>query len=335
LDCKPRSEATSVRVKSIARLPMFLALMAACVSAFAQAIPDPDFDATVKQKTYTKDHPRVVIDEAHQNFHTAGERYKPLAQLLTNDGYEVQPGTEKFQPQTLQAMRVLIVANARGEGATEEGSPSAFTDAECDIVRDWVSGGGSLLLIADHAPFGSAASELSKRFGISMGKGMVFDTANFESEPSIVVFSAEKGQLGDHPIIRGRSAQERIKRIVAFEGQSLRAPGNATPLLKFAPTAYEAENQSQLQLALDAVRGQGTAPKRVPYATPAAGRAQAVAMTLGKGRVVVLGEAAMFSAQILKEPQASSPDFKFGMNTPGNDDKQFALNVVHWLSAAF
>jgi hypothetical protein len=43
----------------------------------------------------------------------------------------------------------------------------------------------------------------------------------------------------------------------------------------------------------------------------------------------------MFSAQILKEPQASSPDFKFGMNTPGNDDKQFALNVVHWLSAAF
>ena len=140
-------------------------LFVASAAAFAQVEVDPDFDATVKVKTYgAKEHPLIVIDEAHNNLHTSEGLYKPLATLLTNDGYTVEAGKEKFQPQTLRAMRVLIVANARGEGATEESSPSAFTDAECDIVREWVSGGGSLLLIADHAPFGTAANDLSKRF---------------------------------------------------------------------------------------------------------------------------------------------------------------------------
>jgi hypothetical protein len=54
----------------------------------------------------------------------------------------------------------------------------------------------------------------------------------------------------------------------------------------------------------------------------------------GKGRVVILGEAAMLTAQISKSTEPSSPDQKFGMNTPGNDDRQFALNILHWLSSA-
>ena len=60
---------------------------------------------------------------------------------------------------------------------------------------------------------------------------------------------------------------------------------------------------------------------------PAAGRSQGLAFTLGRGRVVVLGEAAMLSAQI-GGPQR----FKMGMTVPGNDDRQFALNVLHWLT---
>ena len=331
LDCKPCSKATCRPVKTTVPLLMLLGLLAVSVVSFAQQIPDPDFDVTIKTKTYPKDRPRVVIDEAHHNFHTAGDRYKPLAQLLANDGYDVQPGTEKFQPQTLREVRVLIVANAQGEGATEETSPPAFTDAECDIVRDWVSGGGSLLLIADHAPFGVAAAELSKQFGISMGKGIAFDPVNSEKAPTILVFSAAKGQLGAHPIIQGRTAQERIKRIVTFGGQSLSVRGGAAALLKLDSTAYESENRAELELALASVRAQGNAPLRMTHATPAAGRAQAAALTFGKGRVVILAEAAMLSAQILKQPEG---DVKFGMNTAGNDDRQFALNILHWLSAA-
>ena len=36
-------------------------------------------------------HPRVLFDEAHNNFHTAGGRYKPFAELIANDGYQVIP----------------------------------------------------------------------------------------------------------------------------------------------------------------------------------------------------------------------------------------------------
>ena len=56
--------------------------------------------------------------------------------------------------------------------------------------------------------------------------------------------------------------------------------------------------------------------------TSAAGRVQALALPFGKGRVAIFGEAAMLSAQ----------NRNFGMNYPGTDNKQFVLNVLHWLS---
>lgn len=63
------------------------------------------------------------------------------------------------------------------------------------------------------------------------------------------------------------------------------------------------------------------------------GRAQGLAMTFGRGRVVVLGEAALFSAHVITLPDGDRPvTFKAGMNAPGNDNRQFALNVMHWLS---
>src|SRR5262249_30335777 len=48
-------------------------------------MPDPGFDARVASPTYTATHPKVLIDEAHQNFHTAAGRYKPFADLIGND----------------------------------------------------------------------------------------------------------------------------------------------------------------------------------------------------------------------------------------------------------
>lgn len=61
---------------------------------------------------------------------------------------------------------------------------------------------------------------------------------------------------------------------------------------------------------------------------PAKGHAQGIAMPFGKGRVVMLGEAGMLSAQV--DPLGD----KMGMNRKGNNNRQFALNAVHWLSRA-
>lgn len=56
-------------------------------------------------------------------------------------------------------------------------------------------------------------------------------------------------------------------------------------------------------------------------------------MPFGKGKIVVLGEAALLSAQILRTVDADRRTImKFGMNFPGTDDRQFGLNVMHWLT---
>ena len=56
---------------------------------------------------------------------------------------------------------------------------------------------------------------------------------------------------------------------------------------------------------------------------------QGLTIKFGKGRVVILGEAGLLTAQIDNEGR------KFGMNYSNSDNKQFALNVMHWLSRLF
>lgn len=283
------------------------------LSASAQRIPDPSFDTSVDRPAYRLRHPKVVIDEAHSNFHTAEGRYKPLAEMLRSDGYRVLRGTRKFDRESLEGVRVLVISNATAPDATDEASGPAFTEEECDAVRDWVRAGGALLLIADHTPYGSAAESLAKRFGVDMGRGTVFDPEHgHEQDRTVLTFSRENGLLGSHPILRG------LEVVVAFTGQSLGVPEGGAALLKLGPAAKEAQSVQELQ----ANTGE-----------PVGGRAQAIALTFGRGRVVMVGEAAMFSAQLIRfEHEGKQMEFKMGMNVPGNDDRQLALNIFHWLS---
>jgi hypothetical protein len=304
-------------------------LLVGATASAQQQLADPNFKTTVERPAYPRSHPTVVIDEAHDNFHTADGRYRPFADLLTSDGYEVVRGTRKFAKGSLRGVSVLVIANAgNSAAATDKGAPPAFTDEECDAVRDWVRGGGALLLIADHTPFGAAAETMGKRFGVDMGKGFAYDPDHSEDNPSILVFSRDNGLLGDHPITRGREPGEEVKRVVAFTGQSLGVPAGATILMKLGPAAYEAPGRGEMQEALANKSGPGT------HAVPVSGRAQGLAFRLGKGRVVVMGEAAMFSAQVVRfnDEDGKPQEFQMGMNIPGNDDKQLALNLMRWLS---
>src|SRR5437867_6288671 len=102
----------------------------------------------VERPSFTKRRPRVGIDETHGNFHTREGRYKPFAALMESDGFVVR-AAPPFDAGSLRSLDILVIANAMGE--TRDGARvSAFTSAECDAVREWVRGGGSLLLIADH-----------------------------------------------------------------------------------------------------------------------------------------------------------------------------------------
>jgi len=54
-----------------------------------------------------------------------------------------------------------------------------------------------------------------------------------------------------------------------------------------------------------------------------------VALTFGRGRVVVTGDMGMLSAQLVTENGVTGP---WGMNVPGVDNRQLVLNIVRWLA---
>ena len=297
----------------IMRLVVALLTVLVCLApaAVAQQQADPEFDTSVTRPAY-KNGPRVMFDEAHHNFHTTDGRYKPFVDLLMNDGYNVIRNRQSFVKIRLSGFKILVIANALGaeEDDDEGAANSAFTDEEINAVADWVKSGGALLLIADHTPFGGAASALATRFGVDMSKGYTFDPENsIAGSPTQLIFSRENKLLASHSIAEGRNENERVKLVRSFTGQSLKGPEGSIEILKLADSAtdkpaYTAET-----------------------ATPAAGRAQAIALKFGKGRLVVHGEAAMLSAQI-----SGADKRTMGMNVPGNDNKQYALNLMHWLS---
>ena len=298
-------------------ITLALSLLSAWPAPAQTQVNDPDFLPRVEHPAFTKKHPRVGVDAGHRNFHTHDGRYKPFAALMEADGYRVS-AAPPFDAQSLKSVEILVIANAMGPVRDGVVGP-AFTPAECDAVRDWVMGGGSLLLIADHAPYGDAASILAERFGVNMGRGFVADPKRSEGNVTVLVFSAENGLLGDHAILRGREPSETIRRVVAFTGQSLSVPANAAVLLKIGSGAIEAVTAEHI----------ATLGKGILAGGPVEGRAQGIAMRVGKGRVAMFGEAAMFSAQVVA---MNGQSFKMGMNIAGNDDRQLALNVMHWLA---
>jgi len=305
-----------------------LVIIGACVVAvlllflgtafFLAQRADYGWDPAIATPSFTDAHPRVLIDEGHHNASLAGitGRYWPFARLLRADGYSVKRGRELFTPGYLDGVQVLVIANASGAPKPQvfgmnipihtslKRSDPAFAAAEIQLIRSWVEQGGSLLLIADHAPFGEAAAGLSSALGVTMHKGFV-EVPDETSDP--LLFSRDNGRLGDHPIVNGDQPGTAVRRIMTYTGQSLDGPTGATMLLRLPETAVE------------------YVPQGDTLVQRPAGLAQGLALELGKGRIVVLGEGAMVTAQVNRR-------LPYGMNTADNDNCQFVLNVMHWLS---
>lgn len=289
----------------------------------AESLYDHSFDTSVRSPAYTDEqHPRLLFDEAHRNYHTARGHYKPLVDLLAHDGYRIERTWAPFTDESLRGHQALISVCAKG--SNDANDASAFTDAEVATVERWVGAGGSLRLITDHYPFGSAAASLGAAFGVQMSKGIVEDAGHCEPtrDSSHLVFTRDNGLLLDHPISRGRNAQEQVRRVLTFTGQSLQGPPGSTPFLILADTAMDRPASARVEKSGSNTR------VLVEYGEPvsAKGRAQGVAFEFGKGRVVILGEAGMLSAQRDRRGQP------VGMNYPGYDNRQLALNIMHWLT---
>src|SRR6266851_786505 len=281
---------------------------------------DGAYNVRVSRPAYVNQHPRVLFDEGHNNSDTLSGRYNPFVGLIRSDGYGVVPTTVRFSARSLYGCQVLVIVNPAGPTRTREAP--AFSDAECDAVRDWVKAGGALLVIVDHAPFSSAVASLLQRFEVDITKGHTFETSHFNKESgdqTELVFTRAEGLIGEHPIAQGRDESERINQILTFSGTSLKGPKGSVAILKLADTAKDV-------LPPDSKPASPDAPSVDHKTVSAAGRAQGLALSFGKGRVVVLGEAAMLTAQV------TANGVRFGMNVAGNDNRQLALNIMHWLS---
>ncbi|GAA0610095.1 hypothetical protein GCM10009422_01130 [Brevundimonas kwangchunensis] len=259
---------------------------------------------------------------------TIDGRYAGFAALVRADGYRIRAGEQKLdQPGALDGVDVLVLSNA--VAPRDGSSPDAFSPAEIAAVDAWVRAGGSLLLAVDHAPYGGANETLGRALGVEMGKGYAFEVDARGRPNTNLDYPAEA--LGDHPVFRGRTADERVERVRTFTGQSLRGPAGATVLLHMTDGAREAADVRTLQQIhqrLDAGEDAGTVFGELSRpALPA----QGLAFDHGAGRVVVLGEAGMLTAQMVQYDDGREP-FRFGLHTEGHDDQQFALNILHWLS---
>ena len=85
-------------------------------AAHAQQIADPHFDARVEAPAFTKNFPRVLFDEAHNNVDDSHGRYKPFADLIFNDGYHLVVNRQLFTKASLDSVKILVIVNPLGAG---------------------------------------------------------------------------------------------------------------------------------------------------------------------------------------------------------------------------
>ncbi|GMV04111.1 MAG: hypothetical protein AMXMBFR53_03920 [Gemmatimonadota bacterium] len=303
--------------RRVSLLAAALALAASSVSA--QQVADSSFAPPVGPPAFPDGRgPRVALDEAHHNFHTLDGRYYTFGQLLADDGYDVVPLREPFGEAALQRVDVLVVANALSEDDVEEWAlpnPSAFTPQEVRAVRRWVESGGGLLLIADHMPFPGAAQDLAAAFGFTLLNGFAMPVDSGAARLPMV-FRRSDGSLADHPTTRGGSPGRQVDSVATFTGEALQVPSGAISLLTFPDGTTSLNPDTAWVFHEDTHR------------TDVSGWSQGAVLEVGRGRVAVFGEAAMFSAQL-----AGPQRVPMGMNAPvAARNPAFLLNLVRWLS---
>jgi hypothetical protein len=294
-------------------------LLAATNSILAQQVPDRKYQPPLLRPTYEAGKgPRVAIDEAHHNTHTADGSYKPFAELLRRDGYRVSGFRQALSAESLKGVDILVIANALHERNVEDWSPpnlSAFTREEIADVHAWVEKGGSLFLIADHQPFPAAVRELALAFAVEFSNG--YARAGHWQRGKPDTFERGTG-LPKNVVTRGRTEHEKVTRVATFTGSAFRPPQGATAILVFGAGSDSREKKD---------RGRGKPDTRK---VSIEGWCQGAVMSVGRGRVAVFGEAAMFTVQL-----GGSDGPPVGMHAPAAEQNhQLLLNIMHWLSRA-
>jgi len=263
--------------------------------------------------------PAIVLSSRNSPFVQRGS-FDPLVRLLESDGFRVSVSGEPLDVAIAADPAILLLVNAfvpEFKDFPAMDPPSAFTDREIAAVKDWVDKGGSLLVLADHAPVGGGASKLAAAFGFTFLNGHTLQDKAAESDyvKVDIDYTPHNGLNPAHAITDGSTGRKPVTRYFAYGGQSFIPPAGAATLLTI-PQGWSAVFTYRIREELrDAPR------------IDASGMAQGAAMESGSGRLAIFAEAGGFSAQITDGTR------RFGFNTQdGAENPEFILSVARWLA---
>lgn len=295
-------------MKKLIVIIMFLPLL----SCGQQQEVDNDYTPEISKPLYGKKNgPLLLIDGGHNNFHTLDGKFAPFGKVATADGFTLGANIGVINRDVLKGVKILVIANALNEKNIDHWQQPiypAFSADEIETVREWVYNGGSLFLIADHMPFAGAVADLAKEMGYTLYDGFAMSGPGKKYDE----FSVENNML-KHTTITDKNGS--VDKVITYTGHAFKVPNDGTSILTF-DAKYKVlmpEEAWKFSKGMKMI--------------PADGLSQLAYSSYGKGKVVVSGEAAMFTAQ--KVPGV----IKFGLNADmPNDNLQLLLNILEWLS---
>ncbi|MCK0178693.1 hypothetical protein MWU50_05255 [Flavobacteriaceae bacterium S0862] len=286
----------------------------------AQQVIDSSFIYNVTNPVYSLNKgPIIFIDEYHNNDMSIDNRMFPLIKVLKEDGYQVKKLKEPISKSSINKADILVIISALHKSNVDNWklpTPEAFNDLEIRELLQWIKDGGSLLLVADHMPFPGAIKKLSSNLGVEWFNGFVLDSVNW----GMSTFSKRDGTLAKHPLVNGRNKNEKVNWIATYYGSGFKLTDSTITGLFSFNNKDEVSYQTQEAWKMDS--NTPVIPSDVLF--------QAAVMKRGKGRVALIGEASLFSAQLVGKDK--NP---VGINFQNNNQNlQFVLNLLHWLSGA-
>ncbi|MFC1477659.1 hypothetical protein ACFL6L_04240 [candidate division KSB1 bacterium] len=109
---------------SVRKAYLSLAVVMLFACGMEYQVADMDFFYEIRNPAYAPgEGPAILLDEAHNNFHTMGGRYAPFVSLLERDGYVVRPGTSKITSELLNSCKIFVTSVPMSED-----NRSAYTD---------------------------------------------------------------------------------------------------------------------------------------------------------------------------------------------------------------
>ncbi|MBW7914214.1 MAG: DUF4350 domain-containing protein [Taibaiella sp.] len=277
----------------------------------AQQQPVKDFVPAISHPLFEQGQgPILLVDGGHNNFHTADERFAPFAKVATSEGFVVKDIREEINAKQLEDAGILVIANALNEKNVDSWQQPvlpAFTPEEINHISNWVWNGGSLFLVADHMPFAGAAASLAERFGFTFHDGF----ALCKPKKKFDIFCYANGMLRHSQLT---DTHRPLDSIVTFTGQAFTIPDSAISVITL---------DSAYKVLLPEVAWEFNNEMKI---IPAEGMSQLAYTGFGKGKVVVAGEAAMFTAQRVG-------DNKIGLNSDfAPNNLQLLRNILEWLA---